>query len=78
MKIEINRNGSIETFEIPNENRTLLQALYEIKNNQDNTLTFSSNCRSGVCGTCAVRVNGREELACSYKVQDGDFIEPLQ
>jgi len=78
MTIEINRNGSIETFEIANENRTLLQALYEIKNNQDNTLTFSSNCRSGVCGTCAMRVNGREELACSYKVQEGDLIEPLQ
>jgi fumarate reductase iron-sulfur subunit len=67
----------IETFEIPNENSTLLKALYHIKNNLDNSLTFSSNCRSGVCGTCAMRVNGKEVLACSYKVQDGDLIEPL-
>ncbi len=30
-----------------------------------------------VCGSCAVRVNGKEILACSYRVIDGDTIEPL-
>jgi len=78
MKIKIRRGEVLESFELPQQNNTLLQALYEIKNNIDNTLTFSSNCRSGVCGTCAMRVNGREELACSYKVQESDLIEPLQ
>ena len=77
MEIKINRQNNIETFEIPNENTTLLKALYHIKNNTDNSLIFSSNCRSGVCGTCAMRVNGKEVLACSYKVQDGDLVEPL-
>jgi fumarate reductase iron-sulfur subunit len=57
---------------------TLLSALYEIKAKFDPTLTFSAGCRSGVCGACAVRVNGREELACSYTPKDGDRIEPLQ
>ncbi len=77
MQIEINRNGNIEKFKIPNENSTLLKALYHIKNHTDNTLTFSSNCRSGVCGTCAVRVNGKEVLACAYTLQEGDLVEPL-
>ena len=78
MTIKINRQNEIVDYSTSVENATLLQALFEIKNNIDNSLTFSSNCRSGVCGTCAMRVNGREELACSYKVQDGDLIEPLQ
>ena len=56
---------------------TLLEALEEIKQKRDRTLSFSSMCRCGVCGSCAVRVNGKEELACTYKPKDGDYIEPL-
>ena len=78
MHIKINRQNEIVEFEIPLENSTLLKALYYIKNNLDNTLTFSSNCRSSVCGTCAMRVNDKEVLACSYKVADGDLVEPLK
>ncbi len=77
MKIDINRDGEIEEFDLPFESSTLLKALYYIKNNKDNSLTFSSSCRSGVCGACAVRVNGKEVLACSYTVKSDDFIEPL-
>ncbi len=57
---------------------TLLSALYEIKAKLDPTLTFDAGCRSGVCGACAVRVNGREKLACSYIPSDGDLVEPLR
>jgi fumarate reductase iron-sulfur subunit len=77
LKIAINRDGKIEHFGVPEERLTLLQALYYIKNSTDNSLTFSSNCRSGICGTCAVRVNGKEVLACSYKYEEDDLIEPL-
>ena len=77
MQIKINRQNNIEEFETPFKSTTLLKALYHIKNNEENSLTFSSSCRSGVCGTCAVRVNGKEVLACSYTVQEGDLIEPL-
>lgn len=77
MKISIQRDKSIEEFEI-SKSMTLLAALYEIKENQDASLTFSSGCRASVCGTCAVRVNGREVLSCAHKVQDGDLVEPLQ
>jgi fumarate reductase iron-sulfur subunit len=76
MQIKIQRDTKLESFKINNA-ITLLLALYEIKQTQDATLTFASGCKSGVCGACALRVNGKEQLACSYKIQDGDLIEPL-
>jgi len=83
MKLTIRRtqNGQRheETFDVASlKVTTLLSALYEIKAKLDPTLTFGAGCRSGICGACAVRVNGREELACSYTPTDGDHIEPLQ
>jgi len=59
-------------------NATLLDILNSIKTKQDPSLAFSSACRSSVCGSCSVRVNEREVLACSYKVQNGDKIEALK
>jgi fumarate reductase iron-sulfur subunit len=78
MKIKINRQNEIIEYTTPFKSVTLLYALYDIKNHIDNSLTFSSNCRSGVCGTCAVRVNGKEVLACSHTLKDGDLVEPLR
>jgi len=78
MQITIQRTHETVNYEIPFKSTTLLKALYHIKNNEDNTLTFSSSCRSGVCGTCAVRVNGKEVLACSHTLQEGDLVEPLK
>jgi fumarate reductase iron-sulfur subunit len=78
MKIEIRRDSGVSEYEIHLENATLLAVLQEIKTKQDSTLTFVSGCRSSVCGSCSVRVNGKEVLACGYKVQDGDLIEPLK
>jgi len=60
------------------DNPTLLQALQQIKEKRDQSLTFSSGCQSAVCGSCGVRVNGKEVLACSYRVKDGDEVEPLK
>jgi len=77
MNININRHGTIENFKIPFESTTLLKALYHIKQQEDNSLTFGSGCRSGVCGACAVRVNGKATLACSHTIQKGDLVEPL-
>lgn len=77
MKITINRDGKLTEYKV-SPNLMLLQALYEIKENSDSSLSFDSGCRSMVCGACAVRVNGKEKLACGYKVEDGDVIEPLK
>ena len=77
MKIKIQRNELVE-YEVVNQDNTLLEVLNDIKTTQDNSLAFSSGCRSSVCGSCAVRVDGREVLACSYHAKDGDVVEPLR
>lgn len=77
MIISIQRETLVK-YEVTTLDATLLAVLNEIKDTQDATLTFSSGCRSSVCGSCSMRVNGREVLACAYKVQDGDLIEPLK
>ncbi len=59
------------------EGVTLLENLIKIKTTTDPSLSFNGVCRSGVCGSCAVSVNGKAKLACSYKPSDGDVIEPL-
>ena len=78
MQIDIKRTNETINYNIPFKSTTLLQALYHIKSHIDNTLTFSSNCRSGICGTCAVRVNGKEVLACATMIKDNDLVEPLR
>jgi len=77
MKINIRRETIVE-YEVDMQDATLLALLQKIKTTQDATLTFASGCKSSVCGSCAMRVNGREVLACAYKVQDGDLVEPLK
>jgi fumarate reductase iron-sulfur subunit len=77
MKLSIKRDEELIEYEVENI-LTLLEALEQIKQTQDPSLSFSSGCRSSVCGSCAVRVNDKEHLACAYKLQDGDIIEPLK
>ena len=77
MKIKIKRENGFVEYAVENV-LTLLEALEEIKTTQDPTLAFSHGCRSSVCGSCAVRVNEKEVLACAHKVADGDSVEPLK
>ena len=42
----------------------ILDALLKIKNEQDPTLTFRRSCREGICGSCAMNINGSNTLAC--------------
>ncbi len=85
MKITIKRyitepeiNEAMVDYNVELEDVTLLEVLNAIKTKQDPSLVFSSGCRSSVCGSCAMRVNGTEVLACAYKPKDGDVIEPLR
>lgn len=79
MKINILRSetNTQQSYILPNKETTLLNALTHIKATLDATLTFTAGCRASVCGTCAVRVNGREELSCAYTIKEGDVVEPL-
>ena len=78
MKIKIQREELVEYDVASLKGSTLLEVLNFIKTKVDPTLTYSSGCRSSVCGSCAMRVNEKEVLACTYKVQEGDVIEPLK
>lgn len=42
----------------------ILDALIRIKNELDPTLTFRRSCREGICGSCAMNINGQNTLAC--------------
>ena len=78
MKVSIQREFDFIEYDVDMSDATLLEVLNEIKTRQDSSLAYSSGCRSSVCGSCAVRVNGKEVLACSYKVEEGDKVEPLK
>ena len=43
---------------------TVLDGLIRLKNQQDGTLVFRYSCRSAICGSCAMEINGAEKLAC--------------
>ncbi len=49
---------------------TILDALQEIKGEQDGSLTFRRSCRHGICGSCAMNVNGKNVLVCSEPLKD--------
>ncbi len=48
---------------------TILDALNEIKWEQDGTLTYRRSCRSGICGSCAMKINGVNGLACETQIE---------
>lgn len=58
----------------------VLDALLKIKNEIDASLTFRRSCREGVCGSCAMNIDGQNTLACTKAIADikGDVkIYPL-
>ena len=67
-----------ETFEVPTyDNQTVLDVVSWIQQNADPTLTYRFACRVGMCGSCAMMVNGVPRWTCRThvsKVLDGDRI----
>ena len=63
------------------EKRALLEALMDIRNDQDCTLAFRYSCREAICGSCGMVINGKYDLACRTMVESLDssliIIEPL-
>ncbi|EKM53327.1 uncharacterized protein PHACADRAFT_259610 [Phanerochaete carnosa HHB-10118-sp] len=47
----------------------ILDALIKIKNEIDPTLTFRRSCREGICGSCAMNINGQNTLACLCRIE---------
>jgi succinate dehydrogenase / fumarate reductase iron-sulfur subunit len=48
----------------------VLDALIKIKNEMDATLTFRRSCREGVCGSCAMNIDGTNTLACTKYIDE--------
>jgi len=46
----------------------LLDLLFNIHNTLDSTLAFRRSCREGICGSCAMNINGVNTLACLYRI----------
>jgi succinate dehydrogenase / fumarate reductase, iron-sulfur subunit len=60
---------SVQNYRLDVEaGNTILDCLNQIKWEQDGTLAFRKNCRNTICGSCAIRINGRSALACKENV----------
>ncbi|GAB2982564.1 succinate dehydrogenase iron-sulfur subunit [Frigoribacterium salinisoli] len=55
----------------------VLDALHQIKWEQDGSLTFRRSCAHGICGSDAMRINGRNRLACKTLIKDLDLTQPI-
>jgi succinate dehydrogenase / fumarate reductase iron-sulfur subunit len=64
----------VDTYEVDMEHcgPMVLDALIKIKNEIDSTLTFRRSCREGICGSCAMNIDGTNTLACLKPVEDID------
>src|SRR6056300_1433634 len=65
-------NPRVDTYEIDMDNcgPMVLDALIKIKNEIDPTLTFRRSCREGVCGSCAMNIDGSNTLACTKSAKE--------
>lgn len=60
----------VQQFEVALEDRmTVLDALFRIQREQDSSLSFRCACRVGMCGTCALSIDGIPRLACKTRVR---------
>jgi succinate dehydrogenase / fumarate reductase iron-sulfur subunit len=72
-----NSSPVLQTYHLEAEpGNTILDCLNRIKWEQDGTLAFRKNCRNTICGSCAMRINGRSALACKENI--GSEITRLQ
>ncbi len=55
----------------------VLDALHKIKWEQDGSLTFRRSCAHGVCGSDAMRINGKNRLACKVLLKDLNLNQPI-
>ena len=58
----------------------ILDALIKVKDEIDSTLSFRRSCREGICGSCAMNINGHNNLACLAYIEPSPApieIQPL-
>jgi succinate dehydrogenase / fumarate reductase iron-sulfur subunit len=68
---EIDKKPHLDDFELEAPpGKTILDALHEIKEEFDGSLTFRRSCRHAICGSCAMNINGHNMLACETPLRD--------
>jgi len=69
---EDGQNPRLDTYEIDLAQcgPMVLDALIKIKNEIDTTLTFRRSCREGICGSCAMNIDGTNTLACLHPIEE--------
>ena len=65
-------NPRLDTFSLDPKScgPMVLDALIQLKAAVDSSLTFRRSCREGICGSCAMNINGLNRLACTTALQD--------
>lgn len=65
------KNPRTDTYEVDLDQcgPMVLDALIKIKDEVDSTLTFRRSCREGICGSCAMNINGTNSLACTTAIK---------
>ena len=65
-------NPRIDTYQVDRDDcgPMVLDALIKIKNEIDPTLSFRRSCREGICGSCAMNIDGTNTLACTKAIED--------
>lgn len=76
-KITLLINDEEKTYKVPTQIKTLMQAFEYIEEVIDPCFEFDVGCRSGVCGSCSVKQDGKAVLACQTLIKQNQQIEPL-
>ena len=65
-------NPTVDRFEVDLDQcgPMVLDAIIKIKNEIDPTLTFRRSCREGICGSCAMNIDGTNTLACTKPIAE--------
>jgi len=74
---EDEENPRVDTYELDMDKcgPMVLDALIKIKNEMDSTLTFRRSCREGICGSCAMNINGTNTLACTRDIDKSEDVK---
>ncbi|MFF2810531.1 succinate dehydrogenase iron-sulfur subunit [Streptomyces sp. NPDC058000] len=75
---EVSEEASWQDFQLEiDPKERVLDALHKIKWDQDGSLTFRRSCAHGICGSDAMRINGRNRLACKTLIKDINPEKPI-
>ncbi len=75
---EVSEEARWETYQVTAEpTDRVLDALHKVKWDTDGSLTFRRSCAHGVCGSDAMRINGKNRLACKTLLKDVNPSAPI-